>query len=190
MTDNKPKKPSQEWFDHIRNNYTYDREKGQVVNNKTGKPCLRTDSHGYMRLTVYVHPKKRSIATHHMVWFFEYGEWATSQLDHIDGNKLNNHCTNLRLVTNRENTQSYHRLRKSSSKYLGVSRNKAKKKWVAYIWIGKKLSFLGYFTCELEAARAYDRALVSINLDPLNVKIMRNEERLQKVMEFINDNGS
>lgn len=187
MSNHTPKKPSQEWLDHIKNNYTYDREKGQVFNNKTGKPCLGTDTHGYMRLTVYVHPKKRSIATHHMVWFFEYGVWPTSQLDHIDGNKMNNHCTNLRLVTMRENVKFYHKSRKTSSKYLGVSWNKKGSKWAAHIYIKKRLKGLGYFACEEEAARAYDKALVGLGLDPVNVKIMRNEERMQKVMEFIND---
>jgi len=187
MKDNTPKKPSQKWLDHIRNKYTYVREKGQVVNNKTSKPCLKTDSHGYLRLTVYVHPKKRSIGSHHMVWFFEYGEWPTSQLDHIDGNKQNNHCTNLRQVTMRENVHFYQKSRKSSSKYLGVSWNKSKKKWLACIYLDKKLRYLGYFNCELEAARAYDKALVGLGLDPVNVKIIRNEDRMQKVMEFMND---
>lgn len=187
MSNHTPKKPSKEWLDHIKNNYTYNRKKGQVFNNKTGKPSLIANSRGYLHVGVTVKGKTKSSRTHHLVWFFEYGEWPTSQLDHIDGNKLNNHFTNLRLATGRENTQSYHRLKRSSSKYLGVSWRKDRKIWTACIYINKAHKWLGYFECELEAARAYDKALVGQGLDPVNVKIMRNEERMQKVMEFMND---
>ena len=187
MTDNKPEKPSQEWLDHLKKNYTYDREKGQVLNNKMGKPALGPNSRGYLIVKTTLKRKRKYLSTHHVVWFFEYDEWATSCLDHIDGDKTNNHHTNLRQVTHRENVQFYQKSRKTSSKYLGVVWAKERKKWRSALHFEGRGRFLGYFTCELEAARAYDRALVSINLDPLNVKILRNEERLQKVMEFIND---
>ena len=190
MTDNKPKKPSQEWLDYIKSKYTYDREKGQVFNNKTGKPSNIMMKQGYFYSTVNVGKEKRNIKAHHLVWFFEYGEWPKSCLDHIDGNKLNNHHLNLRQVTSRENSQAHYKSVKSSSEYVGVNFRKPSKKWQSRIWKEGKEIHLGMFHCELEAARAYDKALVSMNLDPVNVKIMRNKERMQKVMEFINDNGS
>lgn len=187
MTAGTPKKPSQEWLDHIKSNYTYDREKGQVFNSKTGRLPLVPNTHGYLRVNVGLNKNYRTIKIHHLVWFFEYGEWPTSQLDHIDGNKVNNHHTNLRQVTGRENSQFYCRSEKTSSKYMGVNWKKSNKKWQAGIRIKNKGKHLGYFDCELEAARAYDKALVGLGLDPVNVKIMRNEERMQKVMEFMND---
>lgn len=187
MAIHTPKKPSQEWLDHIKSNYTYDREKGQVFNNKKGKPPLIANGQGYLHIGVTVKRKTKFSNVHHLVWFFEYGEWPTSCLDHIDGNKVNNHHTNLRQVTQRENTQFYHRSRKTSSKYTGVCWKERRKKWGAQIRLEGKVKFLGRFDCELEAARAYDKALVGMGLDPVNVKIMRNKERMQKVMEFMND---
>ena len=187
MTDNKPEKPSQEWLDHLKKNYTYDRERGQVFNNKVGKPALVPNDKGYLNLGLKWKGLRKIIKTHHVVWFFEYGEWATSCLDHIDGNKLNNHHLNLRQVTSRENSQAHYKSVKSSSEYVGVNFRKPSKKWQSRIWKEGKEIHLGMFHCELEAARAYDKALVSMNLDPVNVKIMRNKERMQKVMEFIND---
>ena len=187
MTNHTPEKPSQEWLDHLKNNYTYDREKGQVINNKTGSPALGSNNHGYLNVGLKLKGLRKAIKTHHVVWFFEYNEWPTSQLDHIDGNKVNNYHTNLRQVTNRENSQAYHKSRKTCSKYTGVYWVRNRRKWGSQIQINTRLSFLGRFDCELEAARAYDKALVGQGLDPVNVKIMRNKERMQKVMEFIND---
>jgi hypothetical protein len=187
MTPHTPKKPDQKWLEHLTDNYTYDREKGQVFNNKMGKPALNINSPSYLKVGLWLNKTTKMLYTHHVVWFFEYGEWPTSCLDHRDGNKKNNYHTNLQQVTQRENIQLYYKSIKSSSKYLGVSWKNREKKWCSKLFIERLHKHLGYFHCEKEAARAYDRALVSIGLDPVNVKIMRNEKRLQKVMEFIND---
>lgn len=80
-------------------------------------------------------------------------------VDHIDGNPLNNSRANLRLCSHAENCQNAHSIRiGSSSKFKGVSWDKRRKKWQASIGIDGKLKFLGYFSIEQGAARAYDEA--------------------------------
>ena len=58
---------------------------------------------------------------------------------------------------------------------------------MARVLIEGKRKHLGSYECELEAARVYDKSLVSLGLDPVNVNIMRDEERMQEAMEFMND---
>ena len=173
MSGNIPKKPSQELLDHLTANYTYDRDAGHVINNKMGKPALGVNSQGYRLVGVFINKKRLSLRAHHIIWFFEYGEWPTQCLDHIDGVKTNNHCTNLRSVTHRENLQAYTKSIKSSSSYQGVFWEKNRKKWRSDIKVENRNKYLGYYTCELEAARAYDKALVGLGLKPVNVEIMK-----------------
>lgn len=82
-------------------------------------------------------------------------------IDHIDFNRINNHLSNLRIITNRKNTNRKHL--KSTSDYTGVSWFKNYKKWRAQIKINGKDKHLGYFTEELEASKVYDNALNQLN---------------------------
>ena len=74
-------------------------------------------------------------------------------VDHIDGNGLNNQKSNLRIVTNRENQQNRHV--GDSSKYPGVSYNKAVGKWQSSITTNKVRTHFGSFTNEFEAFKTY-----------------------------------
>lgn len=76
---------------------------------------------------------------------------AGLQVDHIDGNGLNNQKSNLRAVTVRENAQNRHMIK--SSRFPGVHLDKQKQKWRARILIGTDRKHLGYFDTE-EAAYA------------------------------------
>ena len=49
------------------------------------------------------------------------------------------------------------RVRGCSSKYKGVMWAKARKKWVAYYLKGNKSIYIGGFTDEIEAAKAYQK---------------------------------
>jgi len=179
MSSHTPKKPSQEVLDWLTANYTYDRDAGEVFNNKRGKPAAGVDAYGYRSSGITVNKKKVRHKAHHIVWFFEYGEWPTSCMDHIDGVKSNNHYTNLRLVTNRENIQAHYMTKKSSSPYQGVSKDKRTGGFFTRIRSGEdsKQIYLGYCACELEAARAYDKALVGLGLKPVNVEIMKELQK-------------
>lgn len=80
-------------------------------------------------------------------------------VDHIDGNKLNNQISNLRIVTRQQN-QFNQRInaRKHSSKYKGVLwyDYHGTAKWLAGIRFQRKRYHIGLFTNENDAARAYN----------------------------------
>jgi len=80
------------------------------------------------------------------------------QVDHIDGDRLNNIKKNLRIVTSQENNFNKRKYRGSSftSKYKGVSWDTSNKKWRARLKIDKKDIHIGRFESEVEAAKAYD----------------------------------
>lgn len=80
-------------------------------------------------------------------------------VDHIDGNTLDNRRTNLRITDNKGN-QGNRKISGGTSRYRGVSWNKQHGKWGARICRNRKVHWLGSFTEESEAARAYDIAAV------------------------------
>ena len=80
-------------------------------------------------------------------------------VDHRDGKTLDNRTENLRLSTPSQNSCNSRRDKsKTYSKYRGVSFSKRKQKWFAAIRINGKKTWLGYFTSETAAAKAYDVA--------------------------------
>lgn len=75
--------------------------------------------------------------------------------DHIDGNGLNNQRNNIRTCNHTQN--KYNSIKKKSgSIYKGVTWNKQHKKWRARITYDKKEIFIGHFSNEIQAAKAYD----------------------------------
>lgn len=87
------------------------------------------------------------------------------QVDHINGDPLDNRLKNLRFVTNRQNGQNQkcHRLGKKSSRYCGVYWNKANKNWGVATRIGHKKIWVGTFDNEDSASQAYLRACEHIS---------------------------
>jgi hypothetical protein len=81
------------------------------------------------------------------------------EVDHINGNSLDNRKDNLRVCTRAENIRNSRKKRKkASSIYRGVSWRKVNKKWVARIQYNKKYIHLGYFDTEEDAANCYNEA--------------------------------
>lgn len=76
--------------------------------------------------------------------------------DHINGDKLDNRKQNLRTVNRAQNGMNRLSYSGSSSKYKGVSWHKRNNSWSASIRVNKKLLHLGYFSCEEDAALAYN----------------------------------
>jgi HNH endonuclease len=80
---------------------------------------------------------------------------AGIEVDHIDGNGLNNQRKNLRLATRFENQQNCPKPVTNTSGAKGASMHKATGKWVANIRAHGKQHHLGLFNCRTAAAVAY-----------------------------------
>lgn len=79
-------------------------------------------------------------------------------VDHRNGNGLDNRRENLRVVPHRLNLANQRiQSRPKSSRFKGVSRTKAGA-WESYIKVDGRRRHLGNFRDEVEAAKAYDRA--------------------------------
>jgi len=126
------------------------------------RPSLRTfyviRHRPYSEITVS--HKSGSIQMHRAI-AERMGLDLTNHIDHVDGDGLNNQRENLRSATPQQNQHNRSRKPKGcSSEYKGVSWFKITQKWRAYININSKQISLGYFTDEIEAALAYNKAAI------------------------------
>lgn len=78
--------------------------------------------------------------------------------DHINGNRLDNRCSNLRICTTKQNMANQGIRSNNTSGYKGVTFHKTTNKWVACIHIDGKNKNLGYFEDKEDAAEAYQIA--------------------------------
>lgn len=79
-------------------------------------------------------------------------------VDHKDGNSLNDKISNLRAATPSQNNMNRQANRNSTSKYIGVHRSVTKNRWCAHIRFKGKSKNLGSFSDEIEAAKVRDKA--------------------------------
>jgi hypothetical protein len=80
-------------------------------------------------------------------------------VDHINGNGLDNRRCNLRIVTRKQNRRNTNKKANGcTSKYRGVCWDASRGNWMAYINNDSGRKYLGRFADEVEAARAYDNA--------------------------------
>jgi hypothetical protein len=98
--------------------------------------------------------KRRTISMHVQVMNTPKG----METDHQNSNGLMNTYDNLRVCTKAQNMQSRRPKRNTYSKFKGVTWDKKCNKWVAQLRKDGKRIFLGGFSSEIEAARAYNEA--------------------------------
>ncbi len=79
------------------------------------------------------------------------------EVDHINGNSLDNRKSNLRICTRSQNQRNSGPLKNNTSGYKGVVRYHRIKKWAARIKHNSKSIHIGCYDDKEEAARARDK---------------------------------
>jgi hypothetical protein len=104
---------------------------------------------GYRQVRI---PGGRCMA-HRLAWLISYGQWPRDQVDHIDGDRLNNRLSNLREASPTENCHNIALSYTNTTGFMGVTSNKGRfqARVAAY---GKRLH-LGTFDTAEDAYRAY-----------------------------------
>lgn len=122
---------------------------------------------GCMVVNFYRDGRRRVFRIHRLVsTAFCEGHFEGAVVDHVDGNRKNNHCSNLEWVTTRENTVRGRLCQKNknrTSRFDGVYRTAQYGRYVAQIHHGGKCHHLVASDTETECANIYNEALEAIN---------------------------
>ena len=82
------------------------------------------------------------------------------EVDHINGNGLDNQRNNLRIVTSHQNHFNHKLIKTNKTGYHGVYWDKQMEKWGVGISIQGKHKALGYYNNIKEAASTYNKAAI------------------------------
>jgi len=111
------------------------------------------DSDGYAVRHINIDKKRKLKGMH---WFI-MNPPVGIQVDHIDGDRLNNCRKNLRLATHAEQAQNRKANSVGVSRFRGVHWSKSEKKWQARVQVNGKRYSVGCFDDEVEAGLAASR---------------------------------
>lgn len=113
--------------------------------------CL-SNKDGYIRIGY----NRKYYQAHRLAWWFITGLYPPNnlQIDHKDGNKLNNRATNLRLVTPLENQRNKKAHRNGKTNCVYKIAYKHTTSWRARGKLNKKDIHLGNFKTKKEAVEA------------------------------------
>ena len=98
------------------------------------------------------------VRLHRALWALTYGDWPSGEVDHVNGNRLDNRVENLREVSRSANQRNQRLHKNNTSGRTGISWYKPYAKWRAVINIGGRNKHLGYFDCVEAASAAWEKA--------------------------------
>lgn len=153
--------PTQERLKEL---FSYDPGTGLLLRIKRVSSCHAgdeagtTNSYGYRIVWV----DRKAIGTHRIAWIMCMGDIpAGMEIDHANGDRLDNRLSNLRLASRTQNSTNRKKHKNNRCGYKGVyfddSRKRAKS-WRARIVFNKKQLTLGMFATAQEAHEAYKKA--------------------------------
>lgn len=156
----------------VRALFNYDKETGILTHSfsrrgaKRGKEAGTIDKSGTknsVKLYRKVSVDYKLFYAHRIIWVMQTGEQPL-EVDHIDGNGLNNKWENLRNVSHSVNGRNQKLFTTNTSGTAGVSFLKNSGRWRARIMVDDKAISLGNFIDKDQAIEARKQAELKYNL--------------------------
>lgn len=138
------KQPSVEEIQEL---FDYDPDTGFIYWKAKGsgrikkKPAGTIENVGYVGILI----NGKRIRAHRIAWVLYHGKWPNDQIDHINGNGLDNRICNLREATSSQNSKNTSKPKNNSSGAIGVHFEKFTNKWKACIKVDYKQINLGRY---------------------------------------------
>lgn len=123
-------------------------------------PRRKTTGHAYRIQFQWLGVGKKPIQKHIRMHRFILGAPSNMQVDHKDGNPLNNQKSNLRLCTHLQNSRNTSLRWSNTSGFKGISWSQKRQKWLVRIGVGGETKYLGRYSNIHDAAVAYDKAAI------------------------------
>jgi len=128
-----------------------------------GKPAFTTfHNYGYKHGKIF----EKYYLAHRIAYAIYHGIWPADQIDHINGDKLDNRIANLRDVNCGENSRNMRRPSTNTSGHIGVSWCNSRGKWNSRICAHGKKRHIGYFTDIEDAIEARAAAEIKYGFHP------------------------
>ncbi|HXJ28162.1 MAG TPA: HNH endonuclease [Streptosporangiaceae bacterium] len=93
---------------------------------------------------------------HRLAYLWMVGEWPEDEVDHRDGDGMNNRWNNLRPATRSQGLMNTRKRSDNTSGHKGVWFDKRRKRWVAEVQINGKKHIYGNFASLEDAVAARD----------------------------------
>ena len=131
-------------FEQANDRFQYNFETGVLIDRMTGEEAGRVEvNHKTSYRRIYAFGK--TLRAHQIAWLLTHRCWPEGEIDHRDGDGLNNRIGNLCDGTRSQNQRNQRPGKRNRSGFVGVSWDESSSKWVAQIRIDGKIAFQGRF---------------------------------------------
>ena len=154
------------WRSRPRHHFVSDRGEWQWNPKHAGRVAGAKHNGAYGKVYWTIRLARVPILAHRLAWLLVHGDPWPHEIDHIDGDPLNNRIANLRLATrSQQSANSRRQAQGTQTGVKGVTPNPSSNGYDARITVSGKTHYIGHFRTIEDAAEARRKAAIKLHGD-------------------------